>query len=168
MAFDEEINGNNKNRLFLPLHAPILTVTRIDVGGIELDVGFWTYDVNSVFLDESTSGSTVGDPELIYRFLRTGFPGLFPHGHNNIRIRGTFGDAVVPANITELAKIMVEYENDDTLYTASTMESEKIGDYSYKIGTATYETIPVVTGILEADKIFAIYAKQKKAVLMTP
>jgi hypothetical protein len=29
-------------------------------------------------------------------------------------------------------------------------------------------SIPVVTGILEADKIIAIYAKQKKPILMTP
>ena len=55
-AFDIKLNGNNKNRLFVPLHTDILTVTSILVDCVELDSSWWTYDKNSVML-----GPCIGD-----------------------------------------------------------------------------------------------------------
>jgi len=59
-SFDIKLNGNNKNRLFIPLSDDILTVTNIFVDCIELDNNWWTYDVNSVFLDPCIGDSMWG------------------------------------------------------------------------------------------------------------
>jgi len=165
-AFDIKINGNNKNRLFLPLYADILTVTKIWVGGIEMDSSWFTFDENSVFIDLTSSGSGVGDPELLYKLTTVEAVGIFPRGFNNIRIKGTYGDSAVPQPIKELCIILVRYDNDNTLYTSTVLASEKIGDYAYKIGDEFYKKNKIYTGIFEADKIIAAYKRQKKLVIM--
>ena len=165
-AFDIKINGNNKNRLFLPLYADILTVTKIWVGGIELETSWYTFGENSVFIDLTSSGSGVGDPELMYKLTTVEEVGIFPRGFNNIRIKGTYGDATVPQPIKELCKILISYDNDDSLYTSTIKASEKIGDYAYSIGGGVYDKIKIYTGIFEADKIITAYKRQKKAAIM--
>lgn len=59
-AFDVKINGNNKNRLFVPLHTDILSVTDILIDCVELDSSWWEYDKNSVFLDPCIGDSMWG------------------------------------------------------------------------------------------------------------
>jgi len=59
-AFDIKLNGNNKNRLFIPLHTDILTVTNVFINCVELDSSWWTYDINSVFLDPCIGDSMWG------------------------------------------------------------------------------------------------------------
>lgn len=59
-AFDIKLNGNGKNRLFIPLHTDILTVTSILIDCVELDSSIWTYDINSVFLDPCIGDSQWG------------------------------------------------------------------------------------------------------------
>jgi len=59
-AFDLKLNGNNKNRLFVPLHTDILTVTSILIDCVELDSSWWTYDKNSVMLDPCIGDSMYG------------------------------------------------------------------------------------------------------------
>lgn len=167
-SFDIEINGNDENRIFPPLYADILTVTAVRVNGLLLDATWYTYDENSVYIDLTTSGAGIGDPELVYNLTRVERTGLFPRGYNNIRIQGTYGDATIPQPIKELCIILARYENDDSLYTSIVKGAEKIGDYSYSIGAGVYKDIKVYTGIFEADKIIAQYVRQKKPVLMTP
>lgn len=165
-AFDIKINGNGKYRLFLPLASNILTVTSIHVGGIELDDTWWTWDANSVFIDLSTSGAGVGNPELEYLLSSVTSEGIFPRGYNNIRIVGTCGPAAVPAWIKKVARILVEAVNDPSLYTAYILGSESIGTYSYSTGSGaglpTYKT-----GIKEADEIIHLF-RRKKIVIMAP
>lgn len=59
-AFDIKLNGNNKNRLFIPLETDILSVTSIFIDCVELDSSWWTYDINSVFLDPCIGDSMWG------------------------------------------------------------------------------------------------------------
>ena len=59
-AFDIKLNGNNKNRLFVPLHTDILTVTSILLNCVELDSSWGTYDKNSVMLDPCIGDSMWG------------------------------------------------------------------------------------------------------------
>lgn len=59
-AFDIKLNGNNKNRLFIPLETDILSVTGIFINCVELDSNWWTYDINSVFLDPCIGDSMWG------------------------------------------------------------------------------------------------------------
>lgn len=59
-SFDTKLNGNGKNRLFIPLHTDILTVTSVFIGCVELDSNWWAHDVNSVFLDPCIGDSMWG------------------------------------------------------------------------------------------------------------
>jgi len=166
-AFDHKVSGNNKNRLFLNLEADILTVTKIFINGIELAESYWTWDSKSVFVDLTTSGSSILDPELSYIRSQTATEGLFPKGYENIRIKGTYGYATVPLPIKQLCIVLVRYDNDPDLYTSYLFDSEKIGQYSYKIGAGALKSIPVIFGILEADKIASKYRRQRKTQIAT-
>jgi len=59
-AFDIKLNGNNKNRLFLPLETDIITVTHVYIACIELDSTWYTWDVNSIYLDPCIGDSMWG------------------------------------------------------------------------------------------------------------
>jgi len=59
-AFDIKLNGNNKNRLFIPLETDILTVTNVYISCVELDSSWYTWDVNSIYLDPCIGDSMWG------------------------------------------------------------------------------------------------------------
>ncbi|MBA7603448.1 hypothetical protein ES703_10558 [subsurface metagenome] len=59
-ALDIKLNGNNKNRLFLPLANDIITVTHVYISCIELDSSWYTWDVNSIYLDPCIADSMWG------------------------------------------------------------------------------------------------------------
>ena len=59
-AFDIKLNGNNKNRLFIPLESDILTVTNVYISCVELDSSWYTWDVNSIYLDPCIGDSMWG------------------------------------------------------------------------------------------------------------
>ena len=44
--------------------------------------------------------------------------------------------------------------------------SEKIGDYSYKLGVAGYKKDGIYTGIASVDNILRHYLKQRKPVIL--
>jgi len=115
---------------------------------------------------ESEEGGGVGDPEYFYR-MKEAAAGIFPKGFNNIRIIGRNGDAVVPRQITKLAKIIIRHDNDGDLYTNMIAGGEKIGDYSYNISMVPGKE-SVFLGIKEADEIIRFYRRQKKARFMAP
>jgi hypothetical protein len=166
-AFDIKLNGNGKNRLFLPLETDILTVTNVYIFCIELDSSWYTWDVNSIYLDPCTSGTGSLSPELYYKLGEAMERGIFPRGYNNIWVIGTMGESVaVPEAIKQAAVILAKWENDPTLYSYTGLKkSEKIGDYSYT-NLATSEA-DVLTGIAEADFYLRLYVK-RKPILMAP
>ena len=166
-AFDIKLNGNDKNRLFLPLETDILTVTNVYIYCIELDSSWYTWDINSVYLDPCVSGSGGLSPELYYKLGEAVDRGIFPRGYNTIGVKGPMGERVaVPEAIKQAAVILAKWENDPTLYTYTGLKkSEKIGDYSYT-NLATTEA-DVLTGIAEADFYLRLYVK-RKPVLMAP
>jgi len=92
-AFDIKLNGNGKNRLFLPLETDILTVTNVYISCIELDSSWYTWDVNSIYLDPCTSGTGSLSPELYYKLGEAMERGIFPRGYNNIWVIGTMGES---------------------------------------------------------------------------
>ena len=167
VAFDIELNGNGKNRLFLPLEADILTVTNVYISCVELDASWYTWDVNSIYLDPCVSGSGSLSPELYYKLGESIERGIFPRGYNNIWVKGTMGEgafADIPEAIKQAAVILAQWENDPTLYTYMGLKkSEKIGDYSYTNLAGGEEGI--LTGVEEADTFLRLYVKRKPIVL---
>jgi len=166
-AFDIKLNGNGKNRLFLPLATDILTVTNVYVSCIELDSSWYTWDINSIYLDPCTSGTGGLSPELYYKLAESMDRGIFPRGYNNIWVKGTMGEsAAVPEAIKQAAVILAKWENDPTLYTYTGLKkSEKIGDYAYT--NLAISEADILTGIEEADTYLRLYVK-RKAILMAP
>lgn len=63
-TFDISINGNDKNRLFLPLYADIIAVRHIYVGGIELAPSWYKWDENSVYLDLDAAMDELADGDF--------------------------------------------------------------------------------------------------------
>jgi len=167
-AFDIKLNGNDKNRLFIPLESDIITVTHVYVSCIEMPSSWYTWDENSIFLDPCTSGAGGAfDPELMYRLASVYEAGIFPRGYDNIWVQGTYGDdGAVPEAIKQAAVILAKWENDPTLYTnISYKKAEKIGDYSYTNLAGSQDEI--LTGILEADQFLRLYIK-RKPIIMAP
>jgi len=163
-AFDIKLNGNNKNRLMLPLSANVLSVSAVYVWGEELDTTWYTWDVNSILLDEE--GAWGGDIELAYKLGEIDVHGIFPYGLNNVRVVGTYGPATVPSWVIEVAKILVKDKNDPTLYAHYTLGSERIGDYSYDLGGGSVLT-DYPTGIAEAD-VWLRRFRRGKSIIMAP
>lgn len=171
-AFDIEINGNDKNRINIPIHANILSVTAIYVCEDELDPTWYDHDTSSVYLD--LCGSSVvqsGSGELLYMLSQYEARGIFPRGHNNIRIVGTAGHATVPGYIKQAIIWLIEAYNDGSFSNATLIgafESEKIGDYSYKKGLTGYAKKGIYTGIPNVDLVIRHVKRQKKAIVMAP
>jgi len=164
--FDIKLNGNGKNRLFLPLETDILTVTNVYVSCVELDSSWYTWDINSIYLDPCEAGAGSLSPELYYKLGETMDSGIFPRGYNNIWVKGTMGEGTVPEAIKQAAVVLAKWENDPTLYTYTGLKkSEKIGDYAYT-NLATSEE-DILTGIEEADFYLRLYIK-RKAIIMAP
>lgn len=169
-AFVIELNGNGKNRLFLPLRSDILTVTKVEIYCIELEDSWYTYDKNSIYLDPCAEGDGELSPELYYKLAEVAEKGIFVRGYNNIRVTGTQGETTssddIPEAIKQAAVILAEWENDPSSEAAAgLMKSEKIGDYSYTMLAGSEED--VLTGVDKADMLLRLYVK-RKPVLMAP
>lgn len=162
VAFDVRINGNDKNRLFVPLPAPILTVSEVSLNGYVFDSSDYTFDNNSVFINV---GSGATDVETRYLLDNFDLNAMFPRGFNNVRIKGTYGSTAVPAWIVEVVKILVNDINDPTAYTHY-FASESIGGYSYSMA-AELASAKGLTGIKEADDIIKLF-RRKKGIVMAP
>lgn len=164
-AFDIRLNGNDKNRLFLPLSANIIVVSAVYLWGELLDSTWYTWDKNCVLVDlEQTWGP---DVELDYKLGQVDVRGIFPKGYNNIRVIGAYGLAEVPSWVCLVAKILIQDQNDPTLYTHFTLASESIGDYSYSLGGGGGGVNDYPTGIVEAD-VWLRRFKRGKCIIMAP
>jgi len=172
-AFDIELNGNGKNRLFIPIETDILTVTAVYIHCIELSSTWYTWDENSVYLDPCASGAAELSPEIYYKLAEAAERGIFVRGYNNIRVVGTMGEVLlantptdIPEAIKQAAAILAEWENDPA--TGGFMglkKSEKIGDYAYTNVMGAEEDI--LTGVERADVLLRHYVK-RKPILMAP
>ena len=75
------------------------------------------------------------------------------------------GEAV-PAPLNQAIIWLVDAVNDGTIEAGGGYLSEKIGDYSYKLGTTGYAKDGIYTGVLSVDKILRHYLKQRKPVIL--
>jgi hypothetical protein len=137
-SFDMKFNGNDRNRLYLPIKQKILSVTAVYIDEIELQSTEWDYDENSIFA--SISSIEIDPIELAENEK------LFPRGHNNINIVGTLGWSACPFHIKKACIMLVKFDNDDTLYEAYRFQSERLGEYSYTRNGKSY------TGMAEVDE----------------
>ena len=131
-------------------------VVEIAISGIKLTESWWTFDIDSVYLDpEAVTGGAEDLPELL---LRMGYKTkLFPKGMGNVKVTGTYGWASCPVVIKGAAIILCRYENDGTLYTKyDDLVSDKLGDASYGRGDKKY-----LTGIQEADRLIRNYIRKR-------
>jgi len=153
-AFIRELNGNNKDRLFLGLTPDILTVTAITLYGVTLNSSYWTYDKNSVFINLETAA--VSQAELNRLLKESEVYSLFPRGINNVRVTGTYGSSSCPREIRRTITMMIEDFNDPAMYDHWITGSQSVGkDYSYTNPKKVY------TGIVKVDRILARYIKRK-------
>jgi len=165
-SFDIYINGNGKNRIFPPLHANILSISAVYVCGYELDPTWYGFDKSSVYLDLCQSGVVLS--EYYYILSQEADEGIFPRGYDNIRIVGTYGYSTVPEPIKKAVGYLIDAINEGSFAAVGMYESEKIGDYSYKIGIEGYSKKGIYTGIPKVDVILRAYMKQKKPIIQTP
>lgn len=145
--FDMKLNGNNRNRIYLPIRQKILSVTAVYVNEIELSSTEWNYDENSVFASNNSIESSIKGSIL------------FPKGYNNIRVIGTLGWSHCPYSIKKACIILVKYENDNTLYDTYRFKSERLGEYSYTKDGKSY------TGITEVDEYLNKYINKYPNIL---
>jgi len=139
-TFDCRLNGNDRDRIFLPLDADVLAVTAVEVNGAALDAAWYAHDAVSVYRAVDVPGSGA----------------LFPRGYNNIRVVGLYGVAAVPAWVRQVAVVLVRAHNEPSLYPTAYFDSESIGDYSYRRGDEEHPT-----GIVEADKWLRLHQRRR-------
>jgi hypothetical protein len=156
------MNGSGRNRLTLPLPAKIITVSEIQIYGVILEPSWWAFDGSSVFLYIYSSGATGATPELlaIMNELAQG-GGIFPRGLANIQIKGTMGEAAVPAWAKELVRILIRAANDPSLYTLYSPGNESIGNYSYSLRPDKENESRRKTGIQEADDLIWLFRRKR-------
>jgi len=159
--FDIRINGNGKNRIFLPLKANILTVSHVYIYGVELEPSWYAFDHNSIYISPESAAT---DVELDYLLSEVEAEGIFPRGYNNIRIIGTYGQSPVPQWIKDCVIMLVKDKNDPSLYTHY-LQSESIGKYSYNMGSDYLKG--KLTGIKEVDDLIKLF-RRGKPIMMTP
>lgn len=153
-AFIRELNGNNKDRLFLGLIPDILTVTKIELHGVEINSSYWTYDKNSVFIDLEHAAVSQADLQRLLK--ETEAYKLFPRGINNVRVTGIYGSSSCPRDIRRAIVMMIEEFNDPTLFDHWIKGTQSIGkDFSYTNPEKIY------TGIVKVDRILKRHIKKK-------
>lgn len=131
-------------------------VVEIKISGIKLTSSWWTFDIDSVYLDpETVTGEAEDLAELLFRMGHE--TTLFPKGMGNIKIIGTYGWASCPVAIKQAAIILCRYENDETLYTKyDDLVSDRLGDMSQSRGQKKF-----LTGLMEADRLIRNYIRRK-------
>ena len=155
-AFEIYRNGNSKDKLFLGLIPHIITVTEILISGVELATSWWTFNIDSVYLDPEALPGSGEDAELMLRmrYKRS----LFRKGMGNVKITGTYGWTSCPVAIKQAAIILCRYENDSTLYTKyDDLVSDKLGDMSQSRGADK----KYLTGVQEADRRIREYIRKR-------
>jgi hypothetical protein len=170
-ALDFRMNGNGKNRIFPPLHAPLLTVEHLYICETELDSCYYSWDEHSIFLDMCKTCPSSGGLGVLWYLLTAEAPeGFFPRGYNNVRIVGTYGSSDVPAPLKQAIIWLIDAVNDGSFTAAGAggYKGEHIGKYSYELGLTAYAKDGIYTGIKNVDKILMHYIKQRKLVIMTP
>jgi hypothetical protein len=153
-SFEEYFDGSGSNKLFLNYYPDILSITEVLIYEVELDSSWYTHDKDTIYLDPSSGG---GDevPELLYRLGQKEV--LFPKDDGNIKVTGTYGWSSCPPAIKRATIILVNYENDPTLYEAyNDFSAEKLGDHSINLGTRKF-----LTGIAEADNLIRPFIRKK-------
>lgn len=170
--FDIEINGNDKNRITLPLYADIVTVDEVYICGIELADTWYAYDENSVFLDLCGSGAFQSGAGILVAAFKGSeklLEGIFPRGFNNCRFVGTYGEAT-PQPLKQSLIWLLDAINEGTFAKggAAGLKSEKIGDYSYTKGFGADWKEAVFTGVDKVDAVWRQYRRQKKPIIMAP
>ena len=148
-------DGNGKDKLFLGMIPHVLSVTEILISGIELATSWYTFDIDSVYLDPEALPGSGEDAELMLRLKHK--TRLFPKGMGNVKITGTYGWAACPVAVKRAAVILCRYENDETLYTKyDDLVSDKLGDASYGRGQKKF-----LTGVQEADRLIRNYIRKR-------
>ncbi len=87
-VFGIKRDGNGENVLNLNLIPNILSVSEINLSGVELSTSYYGHDKISVFLDSTTITS---EAELRYMLRRSQGMALFPLGERNLQVIGTYG-----------------------------------------------------------------------------
>jgi len=150
-SFDIYMDGNGKDRLCLGLKPDILSITKIEISGVELSSDYYTHDKDFIYRDP---GSAASFPELRW-LLRQHAGGLFPEGIGNIHVTGTYGQSTCPKNVKEACIILCRDENDPTLYTHRIQGQEEIGGESYRTD------VEPLTGVEEADRLLDRFINRK-------
>lgn len=166
-ALDYRLNGNDKNRLFLPLDAHIATITAVEVCELALPINWIDFDSSSIFLNVCGSGTFSPGyswAEMTYLLGEYESQEIFPRGYNNIHVIGTYGSTELQPVAKEACRILITESNAPGTY-KTLYKSEKIGQYAYSYGGTMYGNF--FSGIQEADKLIDLLVWNEPT-LMTP
>lgn len=158
-SFEATLDGNGQDRLCLGRVASVLSVTSVELCGVELSSTYYRCDGTFIYLNPIVAEVT----ELAELHLRLRQKEvLFPEGMGNVVVTGTEGWSSCPAAIKKAAIILCEYENDSTLYQgySPTDKSESIDGYSRSRNERKY-----MTGVIEADRLLMQYIKKKRPII---
>jgi hypothetical protein len=147
------LDGNGKSRLFLGLTPKILTITKVEDGGIEVPIDYIDFDDDSIFLDPDVASGDIVEYHYRMRIQEC----LFPVGEKNITVTGTYGHATCPPGIKKAVIMLCEAENDLTLYQryAPGVQSENTDGYSYA------RTRRYISGVVEVDRVLYPFISRK-------
>jgi len=151
--FVATLDGNDKDRILVGLSSDVLSVSKVEIFGVELPTDYWTFDNQFVYLDPEAA---VAD-ELAELHLRMKYQqNLFPEGVGNIKITGICGWTTCPPAVKKTTVVLCKAENDPTLYQRyGHFDSERVGDYSYS------KSHKYLTGVVEADRLLTPYLRSR-------
>lgn len=150
------LDGNGKSRLFLGLTPKILTVTKVEDGGIGVPIDYIEHDGDSIFLDPNVASGDIVEYHYRMRIQEC----LFPVGEKNITVTGTYGHTTCPPGIKKAVIMLCEAENDSTLYQryAPGVQSENTDGYSYA------RTRRYISGVVEVDRVLIPFISKKMVI----
>lgn len=150
-AFLIERNGNGKNELNLGLNPSILSVSKVEIFGVEIESSWYTHDKHSVYIDLTSVGAFTA--EYKYRLRWSEEQGIFTKGIRSVRITGTYGHASCPEEIRRLVSIIIMDRHDSTLYDHWIQGTQSIsGDFRYDNPNKIYTGITIADHILKRRK----------------
>lgn len=147
--YNEKINGTGENVIFVA-NPPINTLNSVfftdQIDGEETEV------LSAHFVYDYKIGEIRWTP---YSNSNSKFLGIFPEGFRNILVDYNGGYNPIPEGIQFLCADMVLAAYSPSL-SPTNIESEKLGDYFYKLHKSTFER-----SLLEHQNIISLYKLRK-------
>jgi len=132
----------------------ILTVSKIEILDEDGNVDYTLDNANEYYLEPANETPK----QKIIINLDNAPIGIFPTGHQNVKITGTFGNSVtVPADIELAATKLVAEILEDYNITSGDVTQERLGEYSVSYSDVSSKAQALgITNILDMHRILSV------------